>query len=100
MSDMTLQIGRVLSAIIKERRLTLKEIATGAGVPLSTISEWTNNRAPKNPIQVQKVAGFLGVSMHFLLFGQEDQEEPITKLLKEEVFSGTFEITVKRVKTK
>lgn len=100
MSDMTLQIGRVLSAIIKERRLTLKEIATGSGVPLSTISEWTNNRSPKNPIQVQKVAAFLGVSIHFLLFGQEDREEPITKLLKEEVFSGTFEITIKRVKTK
>lgn len=100
MNDMTLKIGPVLRKIIADQRFTLKEISRSSGVPASTIAEWTNNRAPKNPIQVQKVAAFLGVSLHFLLFGEEDREEPIQKLFKEDVFSGTFEISIKRVRTK
>lgn len=100
MNDMALKIGTTLRSIIEERRLTLKEIASGSGVPASTIAEWTNNRTPKNPIQIQKVSAFLGVSIHFLMFGEEDREEPIAKLLKDEVFTGTFEITVKKVNIK
>ncbi len=78
--------------------MTLKEISKATGVPSSTLSEWLNNRSPKNPEQIQKVAKYLGVSMHFFLFGDEDSEEPLHKLLKEDVFSGTFEINIKRVK--
>jgi len=92
------QIGKVFSSIVKERRLTLKEISQETGVPATTLAEWQVNRTPKNPNQVRAVAKFLGVSLHFLLFGEEDQEEPIQKILKEDFFTGTFEITVKRVK--
>ena len=76
---------------------TLASIAKGTGVPKSTISEWLNNRSP-NPSQAVKVANHLGVSLHFLLFGKDDAQEPIQKILKEDFFKGTFEITVKRVK--
>ena len=98
MDTVKLKIGSVLRTIIGERRLTLKEISKGTGVPASTIAEWTNNRSPKNPEQAQRVAGYLGISLHHLFFGEEDREEPISKLLKEDVFSGTFEITIKRLK--
>ena len=100
MDLMTLQIGPTLRTLLDEKRLTLKKISSSTGVPASTIAEWTNNRSPKNTIQVQKVAGFLGVSMHYLLFGVEDKQEPLHKLMKEEFFSGTFEITIKKVKIK
>lgn len=95
---MTTQTGKVLRNIIKERRLTIKEIAQGAGIPASTLGEWINNRTPKNPAQVRKVAEFLGISTHFLLFGEEDRQEPISKIIREDFFQGTFEITVRKVK--
>lgn len=98
MTVMSLKIGTILSQIIKERRITLKEISRATGVPATTISEWTGNRTPKNPEQVLKVAKFLGVTLHFLLFGKEDEQEPLQKILKEDFFSGTFEINIKRVK--
>lgn len=98
--EMNLKIGPVLRSIIEERRLTLKEIAKATSVPASTIAEWSNNRAPKNPVHAQRVANFLGISLHFLLFGEEDHQEPIQKILKEDFFSGTFEISVKRVRVK
>lgn len=100
MTAMTLKIGPVLRATIEKRRLTLKEISRGTGVPATTIAEWANNRAPKNPLHLQRVADFLGLTIHYLLFGEEDRSEPLTKLIREDFFSGTFEITIKRVKIK
>ena len=99
-NEMTLKIGTTLRTLIKERRMTLVEISKATGVPATTIAEWSNNRAPKNPVHAQKVASHLGVSLHFLLFGEEDHQEPITKLLKEDLFSGTFEINIKRIRNK
>jgi transcriptional regulator with XRE-family HTH domain len=97
---MAIKTGTVLKKIIQERRLTLREIANGSGVPATTIAEWSNNRTPKNPLQVKKVAEFLGVSVHYLLFEEEDKQEPLQKILKEDFFKGTFEISIKRVNIK
>lgn len=97
-TDMSnLKIGSVLKKIMANERHTLTSISKATGVPVSTISEWVNNRAP-NPVHAAKVAKHLGVSLHFLLFSEEDTEEPLHKLLKEDLFSGTFEINIKRVK--
>ena len=60
-----MKIGTVFKSLVEQRRMTLKEISKKIGVPNSTLSEWLNNRTPKNPEQIQKVAKALGVSMHF-----------------------------------
>ena len=95
---MAIKIGNIFKSLIEQRRMTIREVSKKSGVPSSTLAEWLNNRTPKNPEQIQKVAKTLGVSMHFFLFGEEDAEEPLHKLIKEDVFSGTFEINIKRVK--
>lgn len=95
---MAIQIGSTLKSLLKARRMTLKEVSRATGVPSSTLSEWLNNRSPKNPEQTRKVAQYMGVSLHYLLFGEEDAQEPIQKILKEDFFQGTFEISIKRVK--
>lgn len=92
-----LKIGKILKNIMNNERHTLASISRATGVPKSTISEWLNNRAP-NPTQAVKVAGHLGISLHFLLFGKDDDQEPIQKILKEDFFKGTFEISIKRVR--
>lgn len=92
-----LKIGKVLKQIMENERHSLASISKATSVPKSTISEWLNNRTP-NPTQAVKVANHLGVSLHYLLFGKDDAQEPIQKILKEDFFSGTFEITVKRIK--
>lgn len=92
-----LKIGMVLKKLMEDERHTLTSISKATGVPKSTISEWLNNRAP-NPVHAVKVAKHLGISLHFLLFSEEDTEEPLHKLFKEDLFNGTFEINIKRVK--
>lgn len=95
-----IKIGKVLQQLLKERNMSMRELAKASGVPASNLTEWSANRSPKNPIQVKKVAEALGVTMHFLLFGEDDNQEPIQKILKENLFEGTFEISIKRVRIK
>lgn len=97
MMNMKLLIGPTLKRILAEKRLKLREVGLATGVPPSTIAEWASNRAPKNPVHALAVAKFLGVSLHYLLFGEEDEQEPIQKILKTDLFNGTFEITLKKV---
>ena len=94
-----LRIGSVLKLLMLNERHTLTSISKATGIPKSTVSEWMNNRAP-NPVQAAKVAKHLGVSLHYLLFSEEDTEEPLIKLFKDDIFSGTFEINIKRVSIK
>lgn len=94
------KIGTVLKKQLKENAMTLRQLSKLSGVPVSTLSEWSSNREPKSPTQIKKVAQALGVSMHYLLFGEDDNQEPLQKLLKEDIFQGTFEISIKKVKLK
>lgn len=99
-SRVQLRIGETLKDLLKAQRLSPRGLSKLSGVPYTTLQEWSGNRSPKNPLQIQQVASTLGVSMHFLLFGAPDPEENITNIFKEDVFSGTFEITIKKVRTK
>ena len=92
-----LKISAVLKKIMEDNRHTLTSMSKATGVPKSTISEWLNNRTP-NPVQAAKVAKYLGVSLHYLFFAEEDSEEPLHRLLKQDIFNGTFEINIKRIK--
>ena len=85
---MKVQIGKTLSSLMGNKNLSITELSRITGVPQSTLREWCTNRSPKNPVQVQKVVSALGVSMHYLYFGVQDDQEPIQKILKEDVFQG------------
>lgn len=95
---MKLKISQTLTHILESRRLTIKEVSKATGVPMSSISGWKKDNRSPHAEQAGKVARHLGVTVHFLLFGEEDHEEPLQKILKEDFFTGTFEITVKKVK--
>ena len=94
-----LKVKIILKKLMNENGETLVSISKATGVPKSTISEWLGNRSP-NPVQAVKVANHLGVSLHYLLFGEDDAQDPIQKIMKEDFFKGTFEISVKRIKIK
>lgn len=92
-----LKISNVLKNLMSKDRHTITSISKATGIPKSTISEWLNNRSP-NPVHAAKVAKHLGISLHYLLFSEEDSEEPLHRFVKEDLFNGTFEINIKRVK--
>ena len=99
---MEIKISKVLSRIMKERKLSIKELSSMSGVPSSTLHEWVNGRAPRDPIKAKKLSDALDISLNQLLFDEPDKNETIQiqSILKEDVFSGVFEINIKRIKDK
>lgn len=99
---MELKIGAVLTRLVKEKRMTVKELSKATGIAVSTLHEWSSGRTPRDPVQVKKVADALGVSLNKLLFDEPDLQEAVnlTQILKEDVFSGVFQIDIRRVKMK
>lgn len=97
-----LRLGETLQRLMHEHNnMTIKELAYQSGVPAPTLAHFKQNRRPKDLESVQQVADCFGVTIHYLLFGEE--EPRVAKLLKTDdtaldLFSGVFEVTVRRVK--
>ena len=96
---MKMKLPVVLKKILDERNLTISKLATMSDVPKTNIKNWIDgSRSSPNLEQVKKVAVVLGVSVHYLCWGSEDENSPLSKIMKDDLFSGTFEVTLKRIK--
>ena len=96
------KLGPTLIRLMNEQGLSLKELSFAAGVPLSTISHMRGNRQPRDISTVKAVAQALHVSLFFLLYGQDEpshKSEFISELMAE-LFTGSFEINVKKIRNK
>ena len=95
--------GRILTSLMKEKKITVKEAAKIAGVAQSTISDWRAGATPEDYLAVQQLANELGVSLSFILTGQDDVVEntaPSVAEVFEEgdyLFNGYAEIVIKRL---
>ncbi len=99
---MEVKIGPTLIRLMNEQGLSLKELSFSAGVPLSTISHMRSNRQPRDISTVMAVAQALHVSLFYLLYGQDEpsQKSEFISELMAELFSGSFEIRVKKIRNK
>jgi len=99
---MEIKIAKVLARIMKEKKLSIKEISKMSGIAESTLFEWANNREPRSPVKAKKLAEALDLTLDQLLFDEPIKKEAlqIEQIIKEDFVAGTFEITIKRVKDK
>lgn len=67
-----LKLSQVLNKIIKERYFTYNRLAKEAGIPQSTLFSWTTGVMPKDINKVSQLADFLGLELHYLLYGEHD----------------------------
>lgn len=99
----SLTFGEVLEKLMKDKRISTKELASAVGVPAKTVTEWIgkDGRTPRNTDTIKKLSNFFDVSTHYLLFGEEDPKNIINELIeKTEIHTGLYEITIKKVKQK
>jgi transcriptional regulator with XRE-family HTH domain len=88
---------------MKDRGLSGRELAKQTGLPYKSLAEWIGqgSRFPRDPAALKKLADFFGVSIHHLLYGEEDPQSILAQLIERtEIHTGMYEITVKRVKVK
>lgn len=96
-----IKIGPVIKRLLKEQRRGLKQVSRETGIPYSTLHTWSENRQPKDIIKAQRLAEYFGLSLHSLLFDQEDaraaQGGESIESRRERSLVGTFEVVVRRI---
>jgi transcriptional regulator with XRE-family HTH domain len=70
--------SKILRALMAEKGMKIREAARIAGVSPSTISAWCSGASPESFVGAKALAKALGVSLSFLLTGEEDNNRPST----------------------
>lgn len=94
-------LNKVLMNLLRERGLTLDSLASEIRVPYSTLCDWIAGRTPRNFSALRRCAEYFGVSLHFLIFGEEDPHcTPLREILTTEapslraVVRGQFQLVI------
>jgi transcriptional regulator with XRE-family HTH domain len=67
-----MKLDKILLKLCKDRGLTLAALAKESGVKQPTLHGWTTGRSVQNIDDLKKVCDLLQVSLHYILFGEED----------------------------
>jgi len=67
-----MNLDKILIKLCKEKGLTLAALAKETGVAQPTLHGWTTGRSVHNMDDLKKVCDVLNVSLHFILYGEED----------------------------
>ena len=111
------KIAETLTRLAREKGLSLTEISkgvfleSGVRVSVSTLSDWSvkSNRPVRDIRALTALAHYLGVSLHFMIYGREENEQTgkttQEKSLTENISelwngSGMFEVTLRVSKVK
>ncbi len=97
------KFGDVLQHLMEQKNLSARELASRLGFPAKTVNEWVGKggRMPRNPDHLKKLADFFQVSLHQLLFGEDDPRSLLSEVLnKTEIHTGLYEISIKRIEPK
>ncbi len=96
--------GKTLAELMKQKGVSGRVLANKLGVPHRTVQEWVGshgNRMPRDPAILKNLSSYFSVSVHFLLYGEQDPRNPLNELLeKTELHTGLYEVTIRRVQPK
>lgn len=85
-----------LNKVIKEKDLSLTDLAKKAKVPKTNLHSWTTGANPQLD-QLKRVCEVLKVSLHELAFGESDPFEAKSEEILKEIFTGDVRVTLHRI---
>ncbi len=96
------EFGQRLEKLCKERGIAVNELARRISISSKTVHEWVglSGRLPRNPEHIKALAQFFGVTVNFLLFGEESHINLESLISKTEIHTGLYEISIRRVSPK
>lgn len=103
-----IKFSKNLSAILKERGVSVRAAAQIAKIPVSTLTAWTNGSTTPSLMQIEalrRLAHALGLSLEKLLTGNDSRIEKLSltdafDIASDPTMSGLFEISVRRITPK
>jgi transcriptional regulator with XRE-family HTH domain len=97
-----MRVSKRLRIALKESRYSLREISKQTGISVSTLVDWQSGRSPRDFEKLCRLAHFLGLSLHEILFGIPDPMEARVSAdwLISQIASGQFDIVLKSKNSK
>jgi NUMOD1 domain len=95
--------GKNLEKLILTKFKSVAQFSKATGISSKTILGWLgpNGRFPSKPEYIKTMAQALNITVHELMFGHMDSQEPFSALLeKTEIHTGLYEISIKKVTRK
>jgi transcriptional regulator with XRE-family HTH domain len=95
----------ILAGLMKERGLTLQQVADLAGVSKSVAQSWLSGSNPHDIRAVSKLGRSLGVGLSELLLGENDSQaapggltlDPLDAFEEQPFVDGVFRVTLQRL---
>lgn len=82
----------IFEKIIKEKGLKPADVARGTGLSSTFFTEWKKGKSKNpNPVSLQKIAEFLGISLDYLMTGTDNKYSDEDALLDVKI-SEDFEL--------
>jgi transcriptional regulator with XRE-family HTH domain len=100
--------SKILCDLMDKRGVKISEAAKVAGVSISTISDWKTGSTPQDMFAVKKLAKHLGVSLEYLLTGEDTQNQSYVENKKLEdlfeigdsLYEGIAKISIQKINLK
>lgn len=96
--------AKILTRLMDEKGLKVREAARIAEVGPSTIVSWRSGALPEDYSAVKRLAARLGVTLSFILTGEDDSRPmgssaPVTEVFEDGgmLFDGYAKITIQRL---
>lgn len=97
------ELAKRLNRLMEQKRLTVRKAASISGVPTSTLESWRSGSMPTDFEAIRKLCKELGVSMAYLLTGENELEHTQPPTLADvmkysgEEWEGFLEVKIKRM---
>ena len=98
--NVEIKLKPILKALLADKHMTLRDLAKATGIKPSTLSGWKNGSSPRDLSELKLCAQYFNVSMDYLLFGEQNDQSSLEKLLTEQVFDGFLKVRIERVISK
>ena len=93
-------IGERIQKLMKDRRVSAKELAVGISVPQSTIAQWLNYKKEPKAEALLKISKYFAISMEFLISGKHPEEDMVKTIIESmekqfmEIHQGIYRVRV------
>lgn len=91
-------LAKNLQALIRARGITTVALSRAIGSSPKTIGEWLTGRMPRDLNAIRKCAAYFDISVHKLLYGEEDPKYSLENLLASAtIHTGVYQITIRKI---
>jgi transcriptional regulator with XRE-family HTH domain len=94
--------GRLLTEVMKERGVSIRQAARLAHVNTSTLQSWRSGAIPEDYLAVKRLAEAMGTTLSYLLTGENEampKNPPVTEVFNmgDVLFDGYARIQIQRL---